>query len=182
MEGESVGVRDDWSREQRINYPRGAAALLRAYRLGLDRVIGHKEWATGRKIDPAFWDMNAFRSDVARWLTNTPAEDDMTQAQLDDLKRHIDRQVGFARDQILVELGRDPAGAPSRLDGVALSAIAKARRDDVGAVRDLVAALTRQVGDLSAAVRGGGAVSVDEQRLASTVAELLVTRSRAPLA
>jgi hypothetical protein len=68
VEAESCGTRDDWTDAQRGSYPRGVAALLRHYRLPASRAIGHKEWAPGRKIDPAFWDMTGFRSDVARWL------------------------------------------------------------------------------------------------------------------
>lgn len=72
VEAESVGTRDDWTREQRESYPRGCAALLRHLDLPAARVIGHKEWAPGRKIDPSFWDMAAFRADVARWLGTAP--------------------------------------------------------------------------------------------------------------
>jgi hypothetical protein len=68
VEAESVGTRDDWTPAQRTNYPRGVAALLRHLGLPADRAIGHKEWAPTRKIDPAYWDMNAFRADVRRWL------------------------------------------------------------------------------------------------------------------
>ncbi len=68
VEAESCGTRDDWTDAQRGSYPRGVAALLRHFRLPAARAIGHKEWAPGRKIDPAFWDMGAFRSDVDRWL------------------------------------------------------------------------------------------------------------------
>lgn len=66
VEAESTGVRDDWTVAQRAGYPRGVAAVLRAFGLGSYRAIGHKEWAPGRKIDPAFWDMNEFRAQVAR--------------------------------------------------------------------------------------------------------------------
>jgi hypothetical protein len=78
VEAESVGTRDDWTPQQRESYPRGVAALLRALEVGPERAIGHKEWAPGRKIDPAFWDMNSFRADVARWMnTITAVEDDL---------------------------------------------------------------------------------------------------------
>lgn len=74
VEAESVGTRDDWTAAQRTNYPRGVAALLRHLNLPADRAIGHKEWAPSRKIDPAFWDLAQFRTDVRRWLANpTPA-------------------------------------------------------------------------------------------------------------
>lgn len=72
VEAESVGTRDDWTPRQRASYPRGVAALLRHLRLPASRAIGHKEWAPSRKIDPAFWGMASFRSDVARWLGVAP--------------------------------------------------------------------------------------------------------------
>lgn len=73
VEAESTGVRDDWTPAQRVSYPRGVAALLKRLGQPADHAIGHKEW-TSRKIDPAFWDMDAFRGDVARWMTG---DDDM---------------------------------------------------------------------------------------------------------
>lgn len=73
VEAESCGTRDDWTPAQRANYPRGVAALLGYYGLSPARAIGHKEWAPGRKVDPAFWDMNQFRADAARWMTPPPA-------------------------------------------------------------------------------------------------------------
>lgn len=73
VEAESVGTRDDWTAAQRANYPRGVAALLAHLNLPASRAIGHKEWAPTRKIDPAFWDMNSFRADVARWTVPAPS-------------------------------------------------------------------------------------------------------------
>lgn len=76
VEAESCGIRDDWTDAQRGSYPRGVAALLSHLGLPAARAIGHKEWAPGRKVDPAFWDMNQFRAEVARWqsaATKPPA-------------------------------------------------------------------------------------------------------------
>lgn len=87
VEAESTGTtkpNGDWTAAQRTSYPRGVAALLKHLGLGSYRVIGHKEWAPRRKIDPAFWDMKAFRADVARWMTaptQIPVEDDLTPDQ-----------------------------------------------------------------------------------------------------
>ncbi|MCP3805365.1 N-acetylmuramoyl-L-alanine amidase [Allokutzneria sp. A3M-2-11 16] len=71
VEAESTG-QGDWSGAQLESYPEGVAALLRHLRLGPDRALGHKEWATprGRKIDPAGWpgDLTGFRDDVADWM------------------------------------------------------------------------------------------------------------------
>jgi N-acetylmuramoyl-L-alanine amidase len=81
VEAESTGTHDDWTPAQRANYPRGVAALLAHFGLPASRAIGHKEWAPSRKIDPAFWDMNRFRADVARWMgapATAPLEDDVS--------------------------------------------------------------------------------------------------------
>lgn len=137
VEAESVGTRDDWTPQQRESYPRGCAALLRHLDLGPYRAIGHKEWAPSRKIDPAFWDMAAFRANVARWMNSQ--EDDMftdqDRALLGQLARRGD--VGFARDQILTALGEvDPLQAPVKRTPEQAAAIAPARRVDVGYARD----------------------------------------------
>jgi len=72
IEAESAGTKDDWTPEQRDAYPRLVAANLYYMRRGADRFCGHKECAlpVGRKIDPAFWDLNAFRSKVAWYLAD----------------------------------------------------------------------------------------------------------------
>jgi hypothetical protein len=77
IEAESTG-HGDWTSQQHESYPRGVAALLRHLRLGPERALAHKEWAPGRKIDPAGWpgDMAGFRAAVADWM-----EDDMPSAQ-----------------------------------------------------------------------------------------------------
>lgn len=67
VEAESVGTRDDWTAEQRESYPRGVAALAEHFGIPTSHVIGHKEWAPARKIDPAFVDMSRFRSAVQVW-------------------------------------------------------------------------------------------------------------------
>jgi hypothetical protein len=70
IEAESTGTRDDWTAAQRDCYPRLNAALCFFMRRGADRVAGHKEICipAGRKIDPAFWDMNQMRGKVAWYL------------------------------------------------------------------------------------------------------------------
>lgn len=73
IEAESVGTRDDWTPAQRDCYPRLAAACLYHMRRPASRFCGHKECALppGRKIDPAFWDLDAFRARVA-WMLDDP--------------------------------------------------------------------------------------------------------------
>lgn len=73
IEAESTGVRDDWTPQQRDAYPRLVAALLFYMRRDAGRFAGHREVCrpAGRKIDPAFWDLNAFR-DRVEWLLGDP--------------------------------------------------------------------------------------------------------------
>src|SRR4051812_31644281 len=54
---------DPWPAVQMDAYQRGAAAILKHANRAFDDCIGHKEWAPGRKPDPAF-DMKAFRTTV----------------------------------------------------------------------------------------------------------------------
>jgi hypothetical protein len=69
VEAEHTGLAaDEWPPVQMNAYQRGVAAILKHAGLEVDRCAGHKEFAPGRKIDPAF-DMNAFRAGVAAFLT-----------------------------------------------------------------------------------------------------------------
>lgn len=73
IEAESVGSRDDWTAAQRDCYPRLVAAALYYMRRDASRLCGHKECALplGRKVDPAFWNLNEMRNRVA-WLLADP--------------------------------------------------------------------------------------------------------------
>jgi hypothetical protein len=127
IEAEATGTAP-WPPAQYDAYARLCASLVEHYRLTVARVLGHKEVAapTGRKIDPNF-DMVAFRALVADHL-----EDDMftpeDRAKLNALASRTD--VGFARDQIMTHLGKDPAAAPVPPPG--REGIEVARRVDVG--------------------------------------------------
>ena len=72
IEAESVGNGSDWTQEQRSAYPRMVAALLAG--MGRDErfCCGHREWAPGRKIDPAGIDLDDFRAQVANHLRGRP--------------------------------------------------------------------------------------------------------------
>lgn len=72
IEAESKGTLDDWTPAQRDAYPRLVAAALFYIKRDASRFCGHKECALpkGRKIDPAFVDLNAFRSRVAELLVD----------------------------------------------------------------------------------------------------------------
>lgn len=110
VEAESVGTRDDWTAAQRSNYPRGVAALLRHLRLPASRVIGHKEWAPTRKIDPAFWDMNNFRADTARWMTEEdPLMSALSDAEQRELLDHARALTRWLAPTEFVPPGGDPA-------------------------------------------------------------------------
>lgn len=97
----------DWTAAQLDVYPRLCAVICQFLGVGSAWVCGHKEWAPGRKIDPAGIDMNDFRSKVSYYLNNpskiaktgtttptpTPTKDwfDMaTEAQLEALfKKYV---------------------------------------------------------------------------------------------
>lgn len=66
IEAVSVGTRDDWTKEQRENYPKLIAALL--VDLGLDE----RAWAFHRdlqaeKPDPAFWTQKQMQDGITYW-------------------------------------------------------------------------------------------------------------------
>ncbi|MGY4305161.1 hypothetical protein ACVIJ6_002404 [Bradyrhizobium sp. USDA 4369] len=88
IQAENSGGPDDaWPAEQMQAYQRGVAAILR--KIGADAIMccGHKEYALppGRKDDPSF-DMEKFRTDVARILANV-AEADETVPDLDEIAK-----------------------------------------------------------------------------------------------
>jgi hypothetical protein len=114
--------------------------------LNIARVIGHKEWAPGRKSDPAY-DMNWRRAGVAGIRPrNAAQEDELSQQQVDQIIGALRRDLGFARDQIMTRLGvNNPSSAPPKLTPEQLAGIDPARRVDVGYARDqLVAELAAQ--------------------------------------
>lgn len=151
IEAEATGTAP-WPRVQLDAYAALCAALTLHYRLGVDRVLGHREIAApaGRKIDPNF-DMDEFRRTVAR-LREDDMFTDADRQLLVALARRAD--VGFARDQILTALGVDPARAPASLTAQQRAAVAAARRVDVGFARDQILteleALAARVAELQA--------------------------------
>lgn len=71
IEAEATGTTSDcWTDEQLDAYPRLVAAILYYLHRDASRAGGHKEVCLprGRKIDPAFIDLNAFRAQVAHLL------------------------------------------------------------------------------------------------------------------
>lgn len=69
IEAENNGLGELWPEVQMDAYARGCAALAKHVNLTEKAVIGHKEWAPTRKIDPAFQiTMDEFRARVAKYL------------------------------------------------------------------------------------------------------------------
>lgn len=109
IEAESVGTRNDWTAAQRDCYPRLCAALLHFMRRGVDRLGAHKEVCRpqGRKIDPAYWDMDGMRAEVGRYLAHPPMinrywkEDDVTLSDAQDKRLAIiEKQVASMHHQL----------------------------------------------------------------------------------
>lgn len=63
IEAENNGLKEVWPEVQLDAYARGCAAMCRHLGLPASAVIGHKEYAPGRKSDPNF-DMKVFRAKV----------------------------------------------------------------------------------------------------------------------
>jgi hypothetical protein len=67
IEAENDGVGEKWPDIQMEAYAKGCAALAKHCGFSVDMVIGHKEWAPKRKIDPTF-DMAQFRERVKGFM------------------------------------------------------------------------------------------------------------------
>jgi hypothetical protein len=91
---------------------------------------------------------------IQRVLQPALTEDELSQAQVDQIRRDI----GYARDQILTALGvENPPNAPVKRIPQELAAIAPARRVDVGYARDQsLAKLDQVLARLDAPSQGGG--------------------------
>ena len=148
-EAQGTGVKADWPAVQMRSYERGVAALAKAYRVPIDRVLGHKEIAAGhqggpvngRKIDPSF-NMNTFRAAVAAGPEREEPDMDATQAkQLSEIRALIGELHTGIAPQIPTSATRDPEWINFR-----------------AAVRDIRIAVTRQLDD---AVATGVATALD---------------------
>lgn len=91
IEAENNGIGEPWSKEALNAYYRLCAALLDW--LGtkdVSKVFGHKEWAPGRKIDPAGIDMDKFRNQVKLALAQGPSVKTVRLSRLRPGKRNKD--------------------------------------------------------------------------------------------
>lgn len=91
IEAENNGVGEPWSATQLNAYYRLCAALLDWMGVkDVNRVFGHKEWAPGRKIDPAGVNMDKFRANVQKALDQGPSVQTVRLSRLKPGKRNSD--------------------------------------------------------------------------------------------
>lgn len=141
IEMESSGTSDDWTEAQRRVAPYLAAALDKAYSNGGDYYqIGHKEYSYEGKIDPAYWDMDSFRSEINDILSSEPAhavaavtsstenEEEMSTEEffttkrpawgnrsLDEVVRELDRNTWNTKKMVNFLFGQFRIGIPGRM-------------------------------------------------------------------
>lgn len=171
IEAESCGTVDDWTDEQRAAYPLGVAALLRHMNAPASHFLGHKEWAVGRKIDPAFLDMASFRATVAAHLTDSQG-DDLTPAQAQQLAFIFNALGGPAGG--IGDVVTSPDDVTKR-DLRSLGFLAAYARSDAWRSADMLVKLTAQVAALNAAVaalgKPGGVTAAQIQQAATAGAQ-----------
>lgn len=91
IEAENNGLGEPWTKQQLNAYYRLCAALLVWMdRKDVNRVFAHKEWAPGRKIDPAGIDMNNFRKQVKAALDHGPSVKTVRLSRLQPGNRNVD--------------------------------------------------------------------------------------------
>lgn len=113
IEAYNSGVGEPWPSAQVDSYRRGTAAICRHLRLDpMTRVKGHRETDPRRKIDPTGLDMDVERRHVARLITPTPPEEDLTMADIDAILRSIERAKPVAVR--LGSSGEHASGRPLR--------------------------------------------------------------------
>ena len=143
IEAENNGLGEPWSKQQLNAYYRLCAALLDWINVkDVNKVFAHKEWASGRKIDPAGINMDYFRSQVQKALDQGPSVKTVSLSRLKPGKRnyHVKlvkrrlRQKGFFKaknmtnfygssmanayarfQQSLGYSGRDANGTPGKI-------------------------------------------------------------------
>jgi hypothetical protein len=85
------GVGEAWPQAQVEAMGVGTAALLRAMQAPASMVVGHKEWAPRRKVDPRGIDMDMFRRYVENLagatISNETVVKDLNMAKVPDVRR-----------------------------------------------------------------------------------------------
>ena len=103
----------DWTAAQLDAYKRGCAAILRRIGRTAQDCVGHREYSSEGKIDPAGIDMNAFRRDVQALIDKRP-KGGADMAFLDEtitnylgkevtvgtLLHYLDKNLGLTLDQL----------------------------------------------------------------------------------
>lgn len=118
IEAENNGLGEPWPEIQIDAMARGSAALAVYCGLSSDRVIGHKEWAPTRKIDPNF-DMVPFRDRVFKYMVKpavisaapappAPTPVAVKPVDLVDELRALSRIAALAADEIEVLRAKIP--------------------------------------------------------------------------
>lgn len=104
IEAENNGVGEPWSKKQLNAYYRLCAALLVWIgKPDANLVIGHKEWAPRRKIDPAGINMNRFREQVRLALQQGSSVKTVHLSRLKPGKRNND--VKMVKDRLARKAG-----------------------------------------------------------------------------
>lgn len=70
IEAANTGTGEPWPDAQIEAYIRGTAAIVKHLGSSVDNVVGHKEWAPSRKIDPKGIDMDQMRKLVSEAISN----------------------------------------------------------------------------------------------------------------
>lgn len=180
VEAEHPGTADTpWPPAQIDSYRRGCAALARAFGLSAADVIGHKEWAPTRKVDPIGLDMNIERLAVANYMSADP------QGGIESMALDTRWQDSYGNTQTVQSFMAETQRDLNELHA-ALLEFEKSRIDGdenvtnvVDSVRDTVARVTvtmRMVQDLHRKVDELEVGGVDIDAVAAKVADLVADK------
>lgn len=90
----------EWSAEMKITIDILSGALVHGAQLDFNSCCGHKEYAPDRKIDPANFDLDGWRTAIQTWGGNPtpqpPPEEDMSTA--DEIADAVIKKLGFDAD------------------------------------------------------------------------------------
>lgn len=114
IEAVNNGIGQDWPAVQLDAYKRGVAAILRRIGRGSNDCVGHKEYSSEGKIDPANIDMGAFRRDVQNIINRAPAQEELDVSAVEDLKKFIDDRIVFPMGSDLKDVREQHCGKGSR--------------------------------------------------------------------